>query len=157
MQLLVAKSNHLDELIHPIKNPVLSDDEEDDDGFNGDVYKPNARRQLFVLNSQQYFSLTTRPLQFYEPIIRGMIQYKMGSNYIASNLYRYTKNRCFSTRKKPIKNRLHLLLLPKVFVQARNETQSKQSKKNFPHDRGVVPSDYFSPTIADSSLESRNN
>lgn len=33
----------------PIKNPV-PDDEDDDDEFNGNVYKPNARRKLFVID-----------------------------------------------------------------------------------------------------------
>nr|KAJ0199430.1 hypothetical protein LSAT_V11C600332340 [Lactuca sativa] len=40
---------YLGESVEPIKNLVLSD--EDEDGFNGDVYKPNAKRKLFVLDS----------------------------------------------------------------------------------------------------------
>ncbi|GJZ66760.1 phototropic-responsive NPH3 family protein [Tanacetum coccineum] len=79
----------------PIKNPVLYDDDsrDDDEGFNGNVYKPNARRQLFVLDwKSEDLSLSTLSLQFYEPIIRGMIQCKMGSTYIASYLYQYFKS-----------------------------------------------------------------
>ncbi|GJR67259.1 hypothetical protein Tco_0013324 [Tanacetum coccineum] len=55
----------------PIKNPVHYDD---DEGFDRNVYKPNARRQLFVLDSKsEDLSLTTLSLQFYEPRIHGMI------------------------------------------------------------------------------------
>ncbi|GJT54403.1 hypothetical protein Tco_0989457 [Tanacetum coccineum] len=63
----------------PIKNLVHYDD---DEGFDGNVYKPNAKRQNFVLDSKsEDLSLTTLSLQFYEPRIRGMNQCKMGSTW----------------------------------------------------------------------------
>ena len=72
---IISKS--LDNLIYvsepmePLNNPVLSNEGEDE--FNSNVYKHNARRQFFVLNSKQDGCLTTLHLQFYKPIIRGMI------------------------------------------------------------------------------------
>ncbi|KAI3518753.1 hypothetical protein L1887_07565 [Cichorium endivia] len=131
--------NRLGELIEPVKNPVLSDDEEDDDGFNGDVYKPNARRQLFVLDSQQYLSLTTLRLQFYEPIIRGMIQCKMGSNYIASNLYHYAKRWVFFNPKETNHESSSSSSSSEGVCSNLKRDTIEAIEKLFPHDRGVVP------------------
>ncbi|GKA64277.1 BTB/POZ domain-containing protein-like protein [Tanacetum coccineum] len=122
----------------PIKNPVLYDDDssDDDEGFNGNVYKPNARRQLFVLDwKSEDLSLSTLSLQFYEPIIRGMIQCKMGSTYIASNLYQYFKSWVFIDPKETDED------------TSSSEGVSSNSKKLaieaierlLPHDQGVLP------------------
>ncbi|KAJ0547431.1 putative BTB/POZ domain, NPH3 domain, NPH3/RPT2-like family protein [Helianthus annuus] len=113
----------------PIKNPVLDDDES--------VYKPNAKRQLFVLDwKSEDLSLTSLHLQFYEPIIRGMIQCKMGSNYIASNLYQYAKRWVFLDPKETDEE-----------DTSSSEGDCSNSKRVaieaierlLPHDRGVLP------------------
>ncbi|KAL7618346.1 hypothetical protein Lser_V15G03221 [Lactuca serriola] len=135
------KPTYLGEPIEPIKNPVLSD--EDEDGFNGDVYKPNARRQLFVLDSKQDLCLTTLRLQFYEPIIRGMIQCKMGSNYIASNLYQYAKRWVFFDPKESDQSSSSS---EGVSSNSRRDT-IETIEKLFPHDRGVVPCELLSELL----------
>ncbi|PWA91576.1 phototropic-responsive NPH3 family protein [Artemisia annua] len=122
----------------PIKNPVLYDDDSSDvdEGCNGNGYKPNARRQLFVLDwKSEDLSLTILSLQFYEPIIRGMIQCKMGSTYIASNLYQYFKSWVFIDPKETDGD------------TSSSEGVSSNSKKLaieaieklLPHERGVLP------------------
>lgn len=135
------KPIYLGEPIEPIKNPILSD--EDEDGFNGDVYKPNARRQLFVLDSTQDLCLTTLRLQFYEPIIRGMIQCKMGSNYIASNLYQYAKRWVFFDPKESDQSSSSS---EGVSSNSRRDT-IETIEKLFPHDRGVVPCELLSELL----------
>nr|GEX00832.1 hypothetical protein [Tanacetum cinerariifolium] len=62
----------------PIKNLVLYDR---DEGFNRNVYKLNARMQLDWKSED--LCLIAFSLQFYEPIIRGMTQRKMGEYGIA--------------------------------------------------------------------------
>ncbi|KAI3732315.1 hypothetical protein L1987_63519 [Smallanthus sonchifolius] len=120
----------------PIKNPVLDDDNEFEQEFNENVYKPNDKRQLFVLDwKSEDLSLTTLHLQFYESVIRGMIQCKMGSNYIASNLYEYAKRWVFLDPKETDEE------------TSSSEGDSSNSRrlaieaieKLLPHDRGVLP------------------
>ncbi|CAI9269183.1 unnamed protein product [Lactuca saligna] len=135
------KPIYLGEPIEPIKNPILSD--EDEDGFNGHVYKPNARRQLFVLDSKQDLCLTTLRLQFYEPIIRGMIQCKMGSNYIASNLYQYAKRWVFFDPKESDQSSSSS---EGVSSNSRRDT-IETIEKLFPHGRGVVPCELLSELL----------
>ncbi|PWA47579.1 phototropic-responsive NPH3 family protein [Artemisia annua] len=72
---------------------------------------------------------------FYEPIIRGMIQCKMGSTYIASNLYQYFKSWVFIDPKETDGD------------TSSSEGVSSNSKKLaieaieklLPHERGVLP------------------
>nr|GEV14854.1 hypothetical protein [Tanacetum cinerariifolium] len=115
----------------PIKHPVL-----DDDDYDSDDDKPNVRRQLFVLDwKSEDLSLTTLGLQFYEPIIHGMIQYKMGSSYIASNLYQYFKSWVVIDAKETDED------------TSSSEGVSSNAKKVvieaierlLPHDRGILP------------------
>ncbi|KAK1415963.1 hypothetical protein QVD17_31751 [Tagetes erecta] len=123
----------------PIKNPVLDDyeDDEDEREFDENVYKPNAKRQLFALDwKSEDLSLTTLQLQFYESIIRGMIECKMGSDYIASNLYQYAKRWVFLDPKETDGE-----------TSSSSEGDSSNSKRLaieaierlLPHDRGVLP------------------
>nr|XP_043608925.1 BTB/POZ domain-containing protein At5g17580-like [Erigeron canadensis] len=116
----------------PIRNPVFEDDDDDDQDF----YRPNAKRQLFALDwKSDSLSLTELHLQFYEPIICGMIQCKMGSNYIASNLYQYAKRWVFFDRKDSDED------------TSSSEGGSSNSKrvaietieKLLPHDRAILP------------------
>ncbi|XP_071740541.1 BTB/POZ domain-containing protein At5g17580-like [Rutidosis leptorrhynchoides] len=123
----------------PIKNHDDDDsEEEDDEGYNGNVYKANAKRQLFVLDwKSENICLTTLDLKFYEPIIRGMIQCKMGSNYIASNLYLYAKRWVYFEPKETSGGS----------SSSSSECVSSNSKRLLieaierllPHDRGVLP------------------
>ncbi|KAM7472396.1 hypothetical protein LguiA_010579 [Lonicera macranthoides] len=76
----------------PFKNSKSDDD--DDIEENENAYRPNARRKLFVLDWKPE-DLTGLSLQLYEPIIRAMILRKVPSDYIAANLYQYTKTRVF--------------------------------------------------------------
>ncbi|THG15828.1 hypothetical protein TEA_008460 [Camellia sinensis var. sinensis] len=70
----------------PIKNSINDDDSESQE--NG--YRPNARRQLFVLDwqSQDLISLS---LQLYEPIIQTMIQRHVPQEYVSASLSQYAK------------------------------------------------------------------
>ncbi|KAK9061119.1 hypothetical protein SSX86_018299 [Deinandra increscens subsp. villosa] len=141
MDSLISKAlDHPLLLGEPIKNPAL-DHDDDEDESNENVYKPNAKRQLFVLDwKSEDLSLTTLHLQFYEPIIRGMIQYKMGSNYIASNLYEYAKRWVFLDPKETNEE-------TSAASSSSSEGDSSYSKRlaieaierHLPHDRGVLP------------------
>ncbi|KAI3511212.1 hypothetical protein L1887_18358 [Cichorium endivia] len=141
----------LGEPIEPITNHVLSDD--DEDGFHGDVYKPNAKRQLFVLDSTQDLSLTQLRLQFYEPIIRGMIQCKMGSNYIASNLYQYAKKWVFFDPKESDQDSSSS---EGVSSNSRRDT-IEAIEKLFPHERGVVPCELLSELLQYATILEASN
>nr|XP_043635280.1 BTB/POZ domain-containing protein At5g17580-like [Erigeron canadensis] len=126
----------------PIKAPTFDDEDEDDDDddghrFDGNVYNPNAKRQLFVLDwKSEDLSLTELHLEFYEPIIRAMIQSKVGSNYIASNLYQYFKSWVFFEPKETDEE------------SSSSEGVSSSNSKRLaieaierllPHDRGILP------------------
>ncbi|XP_076953877.1 BTB/POZ domain-containing protein At5g17580-like [Bidens hawaiensis] len=119
----------------PILDEEEEEEEEEEDNTNNEnAYKPNAKRQLFVLDwKSEDLSLTALHLQFYEPIIRGMIQCKMGASYIASNLYQYAKRWVF--------------LDPQGSTSSSSEGDCSSSKRLaieaierlLPHDRGVLP------------------
>ncbi|KAK1413393.1 hypothetical protein QVD17_35165 [Tagetes erecta] len=127
----------------PIKNPVL-DDEDDDQGYNGNVHKPNGKRKLIVLDRKsKKLSLATLDLRFYEPIICKMIQCKLGSNYIASNLYQYAKRWVFFEPKETDEE------------TSSSEGDSSNSKRVaieaierlLPHDQGILPSALLSEML----------
>ncbi|KAL4561019.1 hypothetical protein LXL04_033179 [Taraxacum kok-saghyz] len=88
------------------------------------VYK---QRQLFVVDSEQdqsLLSLTTLGLQFYEPIIRGMIQRKMDSDQSSSS----------SSSSQG------------VYSNSRRDT-IEAIEKLFPNDRAVVPCEILSEML----------
>ncbi|GKD46468.1 phototropic-responsive NPH3 family protein [Tanacetum coccineum] len=69
--------------------------------INGNVVESDATTHYLALSwKSEDLSLTTLHLQFYEPIIQGMIQCNMGLNYVASNLYQYAKRRVFFEPKE---------------------------------------------------------
>ncbi|PWA98062.1 phototropic-responsive NPH3 family protein [Artemisia annua] len=88
-----------------------------------------------IKHPSEDLSLTTLGLQFYEPIIHGMIQCKMGSSYIASNLYQYFKSWVVIDAKETDED------------TSSSEGVSSNSKKVaieaierlLPHDRGILP------------------
>ncbi|XP_024982520.1 BTB/POZ domain-containing protein At5g17580 [Cynara cardunculus var. scolymus] len=120
-----------------IKNPALDDEDDDSDEFNGNVFKPNARRKLFVLDwkKSEDLSLTSLHLQFYELIIRGMIQCKVGSNYIASSLYQYAKKWVFFEPKETDEESSSS---EGVCSNSRKDT-IEAIERLLPHDRGLLP------------------
>ncbi|KAJ0810135.1 putative BTB/POZ domain, NPH3 domain, NPH3/RPT2-like family protein [Helianthus annuus] len=108
----------------PIKNHVLDDG---DQGYNGHFHKPNAKSQLFVLEwKSKDLSLTTLDLQFYKPIIHKMIKCKLGSNYIASNLYQYTKRWVFLEPQETNSSNSKRLAIEEI-------------ERLLPNDRGILP------------------
>nr|GEV40133.1 hypothetical protein [Tanacetum cinerariifolium] len=69
--------------------------------INGNVLESDATTHYLALSwKSEDLSLTTLHLQFYEPIIQGMVQCNMGLNYVASNLYQYAKRRVFFEPKE---------------------------------------------------------
>ncbi|KAL4565549.1 hypothetical protein LXL04_029649 [Taraxacum kok-saghyz] len=110
------------------------------------VYK---QRQLFVVDSEQdqsFLSLTTLGLQFYEPIIHGMIQGKMGSINIASNLYEYAKKWVFSDPKDSDQSSSSSSSSQGVYSNSRRDT-IEAIEKLFPNDRAVVPCEILSEML----------
>ncbi|KAL8208716.1 hypothetical protein R6Q57_008128 [Mikania cordata] len=121
----------------PIKYPVLDDDDDDDD------YKPNAKRQLFVLDwKSENLSLATLHLQFYEAIIRGMIQCKMGSNYIASNLYEYAKRWVFDPKETDEETSS-----PEGDSSSSKRLAIEAIERLLPYDQGILPCSLLSEML----------
>ncbi|KAL8254833.1 hypothetical protein R6Q59_033054 [Mikania micrantha] len=120
----------------PIKYPVLDDDDDDD-------YKPNAKRQLFVLDwKSENLSLATLHLQFYEAIIRGMIQCKMGSNYIASNLYEYAKRWVFDPKETDEETSS-----PEGDSSSSKRLAIEAIERLLPYDQGILPCSLLSEML----------
>ncbi|KAJ4828071.1 hypothetical protein Tsubulata_008198 [Turnera subulata] len=62
----------------------------------GEVYRPNARRKLFV-HDWKSEDLTTLSLLLYEPTIQAMTQRGLPPQNVAASLYQYAKKWAFST------------------------------------------------------------
>lgn len=76
----------------PIKNSTYDEDSEDEE----EIYRPNARRKLFVLDWKSE-DLETLSLQLYEPIIQAMNQRGVPPEYVAASLCQYAKKWLFAS------------------------------------------------------------
>ncbi|PWA47578.1 phototropic-responsive NPH3 family protein [Artemisia annua] len=104
--------------------------------LNANVHESDAATHYLALCwKSEDLSLTTLHLQFYEPIIQGMIQCNMGLNYVASNLYQYSKRRVFFEPKEIDEDTSSYegvtLHSRKVVIEA--------IEKLLPHDQGILP------------------
>ncbi|CAL5382428.1 unnamed protein product [Camellia sinensis] len=111
----------------PIKNSINDDDSESQE--NG--YRPNARRQLFVLDwqSQDLISLS---LQLYEPIIQTMIQRHVPAEYVAASLSQYAQKWVFSKSTKADNMSIYKKNSQREVIEA--------LERLFPREKGLVPS-----------------
>ncbi|KAK3006880.1 hypothetical protein RJ639_016392 [Escallonia herrerae] len=132
----------------PVKILTFDDDGED----NENTHRPNARRQLFVLD-WKYEDLTTLSLQLYEPIIRSMIQRQVSSEYVAASICQYAKTRIFCTAAigddMPISKK----------HDQREAIEAVQ--RLLPHERGLIPCTLLFEMLRlaialEASLECRN-
>ncbi|PWA91575.1 phototropic-responsive NPH3 family protein [Artemisia annua] len=104
--------------------------------LNANVHESDAATHYLALCwKSEDLSLTTLHLQFYEPIIQGMIQCNTGLNYVASNLYQYAKRRVFFEPKEIDEDTSSYegvtLHSRKVVIEA--------IEKLLPHDQGILP------------------
>ncbi|KAG5521404.1 hypothetical protein RHGRI_033841 [Rhododendron griersonianum] len=114
----------------PIRNP--KNDDVDDSGSEEmkNVYRPNARRRLFVLDRQSE-DLNTLSLQLYEPIIGGMILRKVPPEYVAASICQYAKRWVFSSSTRG----------DDVLIYRRNSRSEviEAVERLLPHEQGLLP------------------
>ncbi|GKD46467.1 phototropic-responsive NPH3 family protein [Tanacetum coccineum] len=88
----------------PIKNPILDEDSDSDDDDNDDEEEEDSEDEEDDNSEEddvvEDLSLSTLHLKHYEPIILKMVQSKIASHDIASNLYQYAKRWVFLEPKE---------------------------------------------------------
>ncbi|GKC92992.1 phototropic-responsive NPH3 family protein, partial [Tanacetum coccineum] len=100
-----------------------SEDEEDDDSEEDDVDE-----------EEEDLSLTTLHLKFYEPVILKMVQSKMDSDDIATNLYRYAKRWVFVEPKEYDEN-----TSAEGVCSNSRKAVIEAIERLLPHDQSILP------------------
>ncbi|XP_058195325.1 BTB/POZ domain-containing protein At5g17580 [Rhododendron vialii] len=113
-----------------IRNPSNDDVDDSDSEEMKNVYRPNARRRLFVLDRKSE-DLNTLSLQLYEPIIRGMIHRKVPPEYVAASICQYAKRWVFSSSTRG----------DDVLIYRRNSRSEviEAVERLLPHEQGLLP------------------
>lgn len=135
----------------PIKNPSHADVDDSDSEGKDNVYRPNARRQLFVLDRQSE-DLNTLSLQLYEPIIGEMIRREVPMEYVAASLCLYARKWGFPSSTGG----------DDALIYRRNSGREviEAVERLLPHEQGLIPCTFLfemlnSAIILESSSECR--